>query len=211
MYHTTHNNILIKHIVKLNFQICIKIDEVWLEGVFLTFNRILMEFTLLLKIPFTFCSKFTTRFPIWQYPTPNPNRRHPKVWPPLKQETPLKEPLSQPLYKTIHSLHHYFRSHFSLSLSLSLSGQLLSDLPKPTSHIHHVSSLSQICPNPPHIYIYVDESGSEFGLDLKLFMKLWLKLWSFCILHCRFDVSDRNPFGCLLCTTFSPFCFWGFS
>ena len=132
MYYTTHNNILIKHIVKLNFQICIKIDEVWLEGVFLTFNRILMEFTLLLKIPFTFCSKFTTRFPIWLYPTPNPNRRHPKVWPPLKQETPLKEPLSQPLYKTIHSLHHYFRSHFSLSLSQG--------------------SFSQICPNPPNIF-----------------------------------------------------------
>ena len=124
-------------------------------GCFLTFNRILTEFTLLLKIPCAFCSKFTTLFLIWQYSTPNPNRRHPKVWPPPKQETPLKEPLSQPLYKTIHSLHHYFRSHFSLSLSLSLRAASLRSAQTHLTYSPCKLSLSLSLSLSLYIYIYI--------------------------------------------------------
>ena len=135
---------------------------------------------------------------------PNPNRRHPNVWP-TKKRRRQKSRYLQPLYKTFIASTIFSYPFLSLCLIQSVR-QLLSDLPNLISHLHHVSlSLSALFLYNIYVYcMYVClnlDLGLGLGLDLKLFVKFWLKLCAFCILLCRFDVFYGNPFGCLLCTT----------
>jgi hypothetical protein len=138
---------------------------------------------------------------------PNPNRRHPNVWP-TKKRRRQKSRYLQPLYKTFIASTIFSSPFLSLSLCLIQSlraASLRSAQSHFTSSPCEPLSLSALFLYNIYVYfIYVClnlDLGLGLGLDLKLFVKFWLKLCAFCILHCRFDVFYGNPFGCLLCTT----------